>query len=240
MPPGLGDGAKYTGAMPALRVDATDPEALRRGLKIATQAIAAGETIVLPTDTVYGIGCDPFQAAAVEGLLLLKGRTKHMPPPVLVGSREDARLLAADIPDALEPVLARFWPGGVTVIVQASPAVVWDLGDTGGTVALRMPAHEVALELLRKTGPLAVSSANLTGELSALNVDEAMKQFGDRVPVYVDAGPVGHTYRDNPGNSGSTIIDATDMSEGGPWRVVRRGVVSLEAIHAVAPGEWAG
>ncbi|MFT6972895.1 MAG: L-threonylcarbamoyladenylate synthase [Pontimonas sp.] len=240
MPPGQSRRAKYTGHMPALRVDATDPEALRRGLTVAVQAIVAGESIVLPTDTVYGIGCDPFQAAAVEGLLRLKGRTKQMPPPVLVGSREDARLLAAEIPDALEPVLARFWPGGVTIIVPASPEVVWDLGDTAGTVALRMPAHDVALELLRQTGPLAVSSANLTGELSALDVDEAITQFGDRVPVYIDAGSVGHKYRDNPGNSGSTIIDATKMSQGGPWRVVRRGVVSLEAIHAVAPGEWAG
>jgi len=224
--------------MGALRVDTTSHDEREAGIAAAKRALAAGDCIVLPTDTVYGIACDPFQPAAVQGLLDLKGRSRAMPPPVLVPSIESAEALVAHFPHDLGPALQRFWPGGVTFVLQAAPEVSWDLGETEGTVALRMPAHDVALDILRATGPLAVSSANLTGELAAMNAQEAITQFGDGVSVYFDAGRVGASYSDAPGNAVSTIIDASTVAEGGAYRVIRRGVVPVSSIREVLPGEW--
>lgn len=161
-----------------------------------------------------------------------------MPPPVLVAGPEDVQSLVADIPASASAVMSEFWPGGVTVIFSAHPSLAWDLGDTQGTVAIRMPADDVALELLALTGPLAVSSANLTGGLPALNVQEALEALGSSVAVYLDGGPVGQLYADAPGNPGSTIVDASALDSGGPWRVVRRGVVPVEDIRVIAGGEW--
>ncbi len=202
------------------------------------EALRSGDSIIMPTDTVYGIACDAFSPRAVNTLLAHKGRGRHMPPPVLVASAEDAHPLVRTIPAGAAAVMAQFWPGGVTIIFQASPEVEWDLGETQGTVAIRMPRHPVALELLRQSGPLAVSSANLTGKHASVTIEEAYEQFGDALGIYIDAGPVGHAYPDAPGNPGSTIVDATALDSGGPWRVVRHGVVPLDDIAAVAGGEW--
>jgi len=161
-----------------------------------------------------------------------------MPPPVLVAGVADVERLVADIPSSARAVMSEFWPGGVTIIFAAHPSVAWDLGETQGTVAIRMPADAVALALLELAGPLAVSSANLTGGLPALTVAEAKEQLESRVALYLDGGPVGQLYADAPGNPGSTIVDASAVNSGGPWRVVRRGVVPVEDIRAVAGGEW--
>jgi len=222
----------------ALIIDSSDPLAWEKGLPLALEALRRGESIIMPTDTVYGIACDAFSPRAVAGLLAHKGRGRHMPPPVLVASPEDATSLTHAVPPSARAVMEKLWPGGVTVILEASPDIDWDLGDTGGTVALRMPNHPVALELLRASGPLAVSSANLTGQHSSLNVTEALDQFGDALGVYIDGGPVGQHYRDAPGNPGSTIVDASGFDKGLPWRVVRHGVVPWEDIRDVAGGEW--
>jgi tRNA threonylcarbamoyl adenosine modification protein (Sua5/YciO/YrdC/YwlC family) len=131
-----------------------------------------------------------------------------------------------------------FWPGGVTIIFRADTSVAWDLGDTAGTVALRMPNHDIALDLLGATGPLAVSSANKTGEPSARTVEEAVSQLGDSVSVYLDGGVVGGGVDTVSINPGSTIIDASVLDSGGPWRVVRHGVQSVESLRVVARGEW--
>jgi L-threonylcarbamoyladenylate synthase len=218
--------------------DCSDPESKAAGLLAALEAIRAGQSIVLPTDTVYGIGCDAFSPPAVAGLLAAKGRGRHMPPPVLVAKPSDVEGLVAHIPESAGAVMREFWPGGVTIIFSAHPSVVWDLGETQGTVAIRMPADDLALELLELTGPLAVSSANLTGGLPAVNVEEAREQLGSRVAVYLDGGPVGQLYADATGNPGSTIVDASALETGGPWRVIRRGVVPVEEIRAIAKGEW--
>lgn len=215
-----------------------NPAERATGLARARDLIAQGRCIVMPTDTVYGIACDAFQPDAVSTLLATKGRGRHMPPPVLIGDTHDAAKLVTHIPPGARAVIERFWPGGVTIIFEANPDVEWDLGETSGTVAIRMPDHPVALELLKLTGPLAVSSANRTGELPALNADEAVAQFGDDVPLYVDAGQVGSRYSDASGNPGSTIIDATGLTKGGPWKVVRHGVVPIDDLRAVAGGEW--
>lgn len=219
-------------------IDSSDPLAWEEGQRKAVEALKAGQSIIMPTDTVYGIACDAFSPTAVNTLLAHKGRGRHMPPPVLVASAEDAKRLARSIPPGVDLLMQEFWPGGVTVILEAAPEVEWDLGETGGTVAIRMPDHPVALDLLRVTGPLAVSSANLTGQHSAVTAAEAYEQFGDALGVYIDAGPVGQAYADAPGNPGSTIVDASDLDSGGPWRVVRHGVVPYEDIHAVTGGVW--
>jgi tRNA threonylcarbamoyl adenosine modification protein (Sua5/YciO/YrdC/YwlC family) len=209
-----------------------DDDAWAEALDEAVRAVRAGRLVVLPTDTVYGIGADAFMPAAVQALLDAKGRGRQMPPPVLIGDLRTLDGLAVDVPGAARALAAAFWPGALTLIVIAAPSLAWDLGETGGTVALRVPDHPMARALLRRTGPLAVSSANRTGSPAATDAAEARVQLGDAVAVYLDAGPT-------PGPVPSTIVDAT----GDRLRLVRAGVVTLEALREVAevdapaPGE---
>lgn len=230
--------ANYTGGVSAEIVRVEDPDERATGIVKARDVVASGRCIVMPTDTVYGIACDAFSPDAVATLLSTKGRGRHMPPPVLVGSFADVERLVSVIPEGARAIMEAFWPGGVTIIFEANPDVDWDLGDTSGTVAIRMPDHPMALELLGATGPLAVSSANRTGELPALDAHEAFAQFGDDVPLYVDAGRVGSLYSGGSGNPGSTIVDATGLATGGPWKVVRYGVCPVDDLRAVAGGDW--
>jgi len=206
--------------------DATDPATWGPAIDEAVHAISRGELVVFPTDTVYGIAADAFTPSAVQALLDAKGRGRQMPPPVLMPDTRTLDGLATDVPDSARALAEAFWPGGLTLIVRAQPSLAWDLGETHGTVALRVPDHPVALALLRRTGPLAVSSANLTGRAAALTVEDAHAQLGESVPVFLDGGQV-------PGGVASTIVDAT----GDVLRVVRSGAISLEALRAVAPVE---
>jgi tRNA threonylcarbamoyl adenosine modification protein (Sua5/YciO/YrdC/YwlC family) len=205
-------------------MDCTDPATSGPAIDQAVHALARGELVVLPTDTVYGVGCDAFDAAAVARLLAAKGRGRQMPPPVLVGDARTLDGLAADVPPVVRDLVAAFWPGALTVICRAQPSLAWDLGETRGTVALRMPDSAAALSLLRRTGPLAVTSANLTGRPAAVSVDEARAQLGASVAVYLDGGPA-------PGGTASTIVDAT----GSRPRVVRSGAIGLAELRRVAP-----
>nr|WP_241429291.1 L-threonylcarbamoyladenylate synthase [Agrococcus sp. ARC_14] len=198
------------------------------GVRAARTAIAAGQCIVIPTDTVYGIAADAFSHAAVAGLLAAKGRDRGFPPPVLVADRHMASALAERVPAELEPLLDAHWPGPLTVILRAQPSLTWDLGDTGGTVAIRVPDHPIAIELLRETGPLAVSSANTHGMPAATEAEAAAEMLGESVVVVLDAGPVGGTAA--PGEqSGSTILDC---STDGVMRIVRQGVLPRATIAA--------
>lgn len=139
------------------------PSERQASLERASQTLREGGLIVLPTDTVYGIAADAFDPDSVRALLAAKGRGRQMPPPVLVASVAMLDVLGTEISPYARALAEAFWPGALTLIVRAQPSLVWDLGETRGTVALRMPDHEVALELLGSTGPLAVSSANRTG-----------------------------------------------------------------------------
>jgi L-threonylcarbamoyladenylate synthase len=207
---------------------------LLTGMRAARGAIGRGELVVMPTDTVYGLAADAFDASAVQALLDAKGRGRQSPPPVLVKGLDTLAALTESVPDLVRPLLDEFWPGPLTVIFRAQPSLSWDLGETRGTVALRMPSHPMALELLEETGPLAVSSANLTGQPAAATVDEARAMLADRVAVYLDAGPVGEGYERRPGaNTGSTIVDATGAAEG-VLRIVRHGVLPDSEIRRVA------
>jgi len=199
------------------------------GIKAAVEAVQRGDLIVLPTDTVYGIGADAFKSWSVESLLSAKGRGRHMPPPVLVGSKQTLDGLVYGLPQAARDLVDAFWPGALTIVVEHSPTLQWDLGDTDGTVAVRMPMHPVALEVLRETGPMAVSSANKTGQPAATTAAEAREQLSYAVSVYLEAGP-------GPVNAGepplaSTIVDLT----GAVPKVLRDGAIPLEKLRDVVP-----
>jgi L-threonylcarbamoyladenylate synthase len=204
------------------RYDCSDPEQRAAGLKAAAEAVRRGELIVLPTDTVYGIGAEAFSPAAVTGLLAAKQRGRDMPPPVLVGTVRAAIALVEELSDAGKDLIEEFWPGGLTVVCRAQRTLSWDLGDTRGTVAIRMPLHPVALDLLKETGPLAVSSANVSGMPAAATVDEAVDQLGDTVAVFLDDGSA-------TGGVPSTIVDLT----GAIPRLLRAGAIPVEELTAV-------
>jgi tRNA threonylcarbamoyl adenosine modification protein (Sua5/YciO/YrdC/YwlC family) len=214
--------------------DCTVDADLLTGMRLARQAISRGELVVLPTDTVYGLAADAFDPRAVQLLLDAKGRTRQSPPPVLVKGRETLAALTESVPALIEPLLDEFWPGGLTVILKAQASLAWDLGETRGTVALRQPANHLMLELLEETGPLAVSSANLTGKPAANTAAGAAAMLGESVAVYLDGGETGTSYERRPGaNSGSTIVDAT-AADDGVLRIVRHGVISDDDIRRVA------
>lgn len=206
------------------RFDCSDAQQRAAGLAEAASALRKGQLAVLPTDTVYGVAADAFSPVAVNSLLAAKGRGRQMPPPVLVGTVRAAMALLEDPHSAAEDLIDRFWPGGLTLVFRANRSLMWDLGDSKGTVAVRMPLHPIALDLLRDTGPLAVSSANRSGSPPATTAAEAEEQLGTFVAVYLDGGPCN---ADVP----STIVDVT-----GPLpRLLRRGAIPVERLQEVVP-----
>lgn len=200
----------YDCASPAGRVD---------GIEAAARLLSVGQLVVLPTDTVYGIAADAFTPTAVADLLAAKGRGRAFPPPVLIASLSAAQALCADFPATARALAERFWPGALTLVCRAQPALMWDLGDTRGTVAIRMPADDIALALLRRTGPLAVSSANVHGRPPAQTITQAHEQLGDKVGAYLDGGQA------QVGES-STIVDVTTDTV----RILRAGALDGAVI----------
>lgn len=203
-------------------LDCRDPARRSAALAAATAAVTSGRLVVMPTDTVYGIGADAFDGGAVASLLAAKGRGRDMPVGVLVGSWHTIEGLVYAVPDSARELIRAFWPGALSLVVRQAPSLQWDLGDARGTVMLRMPLHPVALELLRQTGPMAVSSANVSGQPPATTAEEAQRQLGDLVEVYLDGGPC-------PEQAASTIVDLTVQ----PPRILREGPVSVEAVARV-------
>ena len=204
--------------------DCSVPTELLTGMRLARAALSRGELVVVPTDTVYGLAAAAFSPRAVQRLLDAKGRTRQSPPPVLIPSTQTLDALATDIPTSARTLVDAFWPGGLTLILQATPSLMWDLGETHGTVALRMPSDPITLELLAETGPLAVSSANLTGQPAASSAADAETMLGDSVQVYLDGGV-------RTDAVASTIVDATLPN--GRVAIVRHGAVSEESIRAL-------
>jgi L-threonylcarbamoyladenylate synthase len=203
--------------------DCSDATQRAEGLAAAATAVLGGELVVLPTDTVYGVGADAFSPAAVSRLLAVKGRGRDMPPPVLVGTVRAASALVEDLGPYGQQLIDEFWPGGLTIVCRAARTLSWDLGDTKGTVAVRMPQDPVTLELLRETGPMAVSSANLSGSPAATTAEQAREQLGDAVAVYLDGGP-------SVGGQASTIVDLT----GDAPRLLRQGAISIGRLREIA------
>jgi tRNA threonylcarbamoyl adenosine modification protein (Sua5/YciO/YrdC/YwlC family) len=187
----------------------------------ASLAVQRGRLVVFPTDTVYGLAADAFDAEAVARLLAAKGRGREMPPPVLVGTAGTLDALATDVPAYVRPLVDRFWPGPLTVVAKEQSSLQWDLGDTRGTVAVRMPDHDLVRELLDRTGPLAVSSANLTGHDAATDADQAAEMLGTKVAVIIDGGATA-------GAVPSTILDVT----GARPRLLRLGAIPVADLDA--------
>jgi L-threonylcarbamoyladenylate synthase len=203
-----------------MRFDCSDPDARAAGVDAAVSALAAGDLVVLPTDTVYGLAADAFSPAAVERLVTAKGRDRTMPPPVLIATSGTLEALAVDVPGWLRSMTAELWPGPLTVVCRAQPSLDWDLGDTHGTVAVRVPDDEVARAVLLESGPLAVSSANRTGEPAAMSVEDAERMLGESVAIYLDAGR-------SAGGVASTILDVTVATP----RLLRPGPIGLDVLH---------
>lgn len=189
------------------------------GLAAAAGAVRAGRLVVVPTDTVYGIGADAFSSTAVRSLLAAKNRGPDMPVGVLVGSWSTIDGLVLSVPRPARLLIEAFWPGDVSIVLPHAPSLSWDLGRSSGTVMLRMPLHPVAIELLREVGPMAVSSANVSGKPPATTAEEARDQLGESVSVYLDGGPSGEPVP-------STIVDLS----GDEPIVLREGAVSVAAI----------
>jgi tRNA threonylcarbamoyl adenosine modification protein (Sua5/YciO/YrdC/YwlC family) len=192
------------------------------GIAAAAGTIRSSRLVVFPTDTVYGIGCDAFDSLAVKALLDAKGRGRNMPLSVLVGSWSTVDGLVLSVPKLARDLIEAFWPGGLSIVLPHAPSLAWDLGETRGTVMIRMPLHPVALELLREIGPMAQSSANVSGQRPATTVADARSQLGESVGVYLDGGPAGEAVP-------SSIIDLTSDSP----KMLREGAVTKAQVTDV-------
>jgi tRNA threonylcarbamoyl adenosine modification protein (Sua5/YciO/YrdC/YwlC family) len=204
--------------------DCTEPDGRAAGLDAAAAAIGRGELVLLPTDTVYGVAADAFSPPAVTGLLAAKNRGRAMPVPVLIGEAATLAGLVLQVPPVAQQLAAAFWPGGLTLVLEHAPSLAWDLGDAEGTVAVRLPDDELARELLRRTGPLAVSSANRSGRPAATSAQEAVDQLGEHAAVALDGGP-------RASSAASTIVDCT----GSAPRVLRVGAIPVDHLREVVP-----
>jgi tRNA threonylcarbamoyl adenosine modification protein (Sua5/YciO/YrdC/YwlC family) len=204
--------------------DCTDPDGRAEGLEAASAAIAEGRLVLMPTDTVYGVAADAFAPAAVTSLLAAKNRGRAMPVPVLIGEASTLAGLVMETPPVAVQLAEAFWPGGLTLVVEHAPSLAWDLGDAEGTVAVRLPDDDLARDLLRRTGPLAVSSANRSGRPAATTAQEAADQLGEHAAVVLDDGP-------RNSSAASTIVDCT-----GPVpRVLRVGVIPVDRLREIVP-----
>lgn len=199
---------------------------LLSGFRQAKVALDRSEVVVIPTDTVYGLAADAFNAKGVEQLMSIKGIDRTTPPSVLIPKVETMSALATDLPLIANQLAAAFWPGALTMVLKAQSTLNWDLGDSKGTVALRMPDHKITLALLEDVGPLAVSSANPVGQPAAVTAQQAAEYFTISVPVCLDAGS-------SPKGEASTILDLSQVRDGQPIRVLRKGAISLDRIRSV-------
>ncbi|HEV8648428.1 MAG TPA: L-threonylcarbamoyladenylate synthase [Actinomycetes bacterium] len=204
-------------------VRVTDDESLWDGLlEVGGQVIARGGLVVVPTDTLYGVGCDPFNPSAVDALFRAKGRGRDLPLPVLVHGWRQAVGLVDEVTEQAKALIAAWWPGPLSIVLREAPGIGWDLGYSRGTLLVRMPKQTFTLALIQRTGPLAVSSANRSGMPTPDSMPGIVEQLGDEVGVFFDAGPAG-------GGPASTIVDLT-----GPLpRLLRRGAIPDEEIQRV-------
>ena len=219
-PPGA---AEVPGAMSQV-FRCQEPADRARGLSAAASAVRRGDLVVLPTDTVYGVGTDAFGRVGADRLRQAKGRGSDLPLPVLVGRPRTLDGIVLDLGEVGHALVEAFWPGPLTIVARAQPTLSWDLGGTAGTVSVRMPLHPLAIELLRETGPMAVTAANRSGLEPPSSSAEAQRQLGEDVAVYLDAGPL-------PPGPMSTVVDVS----GDRPRLLRDGGLTVELLREVAP-----
>lgn len=204
--------------------DCRNPAERDSGTAAAVAAARRGDLVVMPTDTLYGLGCDAFKKHAVKALFRAKDRNRDMPLIVMVGSRKTLDGLAYRLPKPARALADAFWPGALTIIVEHAKSLDWDLGETGGTVAVRMPLHPVALEVLREVGPMAVTSANKSSQPPAVTAEQAQEQLGYSARVYLDGGP-------SPAALPSTIVDLTTSQP----ELLRAGSLGVDRLREVVP-----
>jgi L-threonylcarbamoyladenylate synthase len=192
----------------------------------AVDALRSGDVVVLPTDTVYGVAADAFNPAAIQRVFAAKQRKQDLALPVMVHSPKQLPGIVLAISEEAERVMAAFWPGPLTIVFTTQPALRWDLGVPTGTVAVRMPLDDVMLQVIRDTGPLAVTSANRVGEPAAITAKDAFDSLSDQVSLIVDDGPRGSVAR-------STIVDLSARSP----RILREGAIGSSLVMAVARGQ---
>jgi L-threonylcarbamoyladenylate synthase len=202
--------------------DCAVPGERERGIRAAVAAVRVGRLVVLPTDTVYGIGATAQRAKSVAALHAAKGRT-DTPSPVLIGAREDLDGLVDELPAEAAALVDAFWPGGLTIVLRHAARLDWSLG-TQGTTWFRVPAHPVALAVLAQTGPMAVFSADVDGMPHAGTAAEALEQFGGTVDVYLEAGPL------SPDPPSTVVTFEHELP-----RLMRAGAVPLAVLRTVLP-----
>lgn len=206
-------------------VDVTG-EGREEAIADAADALRAGELVVLPTDTVYGIAADAFSTIGTASIFAAKKRQRSVPLPIMVRGPKQLIGITRQVPVAAERLMAAYWPGELTIVIASEPNLRWDLGDDQGTVAVRMPLDDVTLAVIRAVGPLALTSANISGQPPATTVEEAQEQFGDAVRYYLDDGP-------RASSLPSTIVDLTRSSP----HILRTGSLDAAEVLAVARGE---
>ncbi|WP_306814448.1 L-threonylcarbamoyladenylate synthase [Actinomyces bowdenii] len=209
---------------------APDPRLLH-----TVEHLAQDGLVILPTDTVYGIGCAARSAHAVGRLLAAKGRGRSMPPPVLVSGPADLEAVVDELPEAARTLISTFWPGPLTLVLDAAPDLSWDLGETGGTIAVRMPDHPLTLQLLRAVGPLAVTSANRTGAPPATSAAEARAAFSGRVRSAGSPDPQSPQDAEACGAQASPCRDILLLDGGSTPGPLPSTIVDLSGPHAQAP-----
>ena len=191
----------------------------------AAAALRAGRAVVIPTDTVYGVAADAFNAAGTARVFAAKRRPRSLPLPVLVRSPKQLLGLTPQVSEAAEWLMAAFWPGPLTLVLPTEMGLRWDLGENDATVAVRMPLDDVALEVIRAVGPLAVTSANRSGGEAATTARQAADALGEDVDLVVDDGPRASV-------APSTIVDLTRSTP----RVLRSGAIDEGLVLGVAQG----
>ena len=196
---------------------ATSSDAIPRALEV----LRLGGLVAFPTDTVYGIGALGFNGKAVQSIYTAKDRPIEKAIPILIGEMADIDQVAMDVPERAYLLAQRFWPGPLTILVPKRPDLPGAVSATT-TIGLRVPDHEIARSLLRAAGPLAVTSANLSGHPSPTTADEVFAQLGGRIELIIDGGKT-------PGGTPSTLVDCT----GDEIRILREGPITEKELLSV-------
>ena len=203
--------------METIIISASDPDAISRALEV----LRDGGLVAFPTDTVYGVGALAFDAPAVESIYIAKDRPVEKAIPILLGGPEDLDKVTADISPIAAKLAARFWPGALTLVVPKHPDLP-DVVSSGPTVGVRVPDHPVARALMCAAGPMAVTSANISGEASPKTAGEVMRQLNGRIPLILDGG-------ETPGGVPSTVVNCLGTEP----VILREGPITMKDIRFV-------
>jgi len=193
----------------------SSPQAVRRALRL----LKAGQVVAFPTDTVYGLGTPAFDGQAVERIYAIKGRSTEKAIPVLISGMDDLARVAGSVPEMATRLAAHWWPGPLTLVVPKHPSIPLSVS-TAGTLGVRVPSHAALRELLAACGPLAVTSANISGQPSPVTAGEVLDQLGGRIALILDGGVT-------PGGIPSSVVDCT----GSEPRMLREGPITLAQIE---------